>query len=297
MKQLGYKEDEIVKIINHKSVNKLKEATLLYNVKRNFTLLLKIGYTPSQIIKMTKKQPFIYALSEKSIITKINDLIQLGYTKKEVESIMKIFPILYGLNIENIKQKIESLISLGYPKEAVIKMTKKHPAIYSYNIENITKKIEDLIGLGYTKEEVLKITQQLPSIYSYSIENIKQKMEELIELGYTKEEVLYITIEMPSIYGCNMENLKKKIEYFKEIGLGEMIIKTPKNLMQSLDLTYARYEYLKTKEIEKWEQYHNRLFYNSKLFKKRYGITKEELLEKYKYSSAAKKEKVLQLEI
>ena len=176
------------------------------------------------------------------------------------------------------------MITLGYTKEEVVKMTKTLPAIYGYSIENMKQKIEDMITLGYTKEEIIKMTKSLPAIYSYSIENMKQKIEDIISLGYTKEEVIKMTKILPAIYGFSIENMKQKIDFYDSIDMHELAVINPKQLMQSVNLSYARYSFYKDRGIDIDMNNYRKLFVGQKRFEKAYGITKKELLEKYDYN-------------
>ena len=53
--------------------------------------------------------------------------------------------------------------------------------------------------------------------------------------------------------------------------------------MQSMKLSYARYMFFKERNINIDETNSERLFIIQKLFEKKYGITKQELLERYPY--------------
>ena len=53
--------------------------------------------------------------------------------------------------------------------------------------------------------------------------------------------------------------------------------------MQGVDLTYARFEFLKEKGLTQTEEDYYLLFQDNKYFEKRFSITKQELLEKYSY--------------
>ena len=163
-------------------------------------------------------------------------------------------------------------------------MTKSLPAIYSYSIENMKQKIEDIISLGYTKEEVIKMTKILPAIYGLSIESMKQKIEDIISLGYTKEEVIKMTKILPSIYGFSIENMKQKIDFYDSIDMHELAVINPKQLMQSVNLSYARYSFYKDRGIDIDMNNYGKLFVGQKNFEKAYRITKKELLEKYDYN-------------
>ena len=214
-------------------------------------------------------------------------LKEIGYTNYDIEKILTTYPICNLKEetlLKNIKKNYEYFIVIGYTQEEVLKMTKSFPVIYGLSIENIKQKIEDLESLGYSHEEVLKMTKIHSIIYGLSIENIKQKIEDLESLGYGHEEVLKMTKSLPSIYNFSIENIKNKIEYLKEIGLEDIIINDSKQLMQSVDLTYARYELLKEKGIDITIENYIKLFINNKRFEKQYGITKQEILEKYNYN-------------
>ena len=247
--KLGYTEEDYEIIRNNYAVNQIKDEALIKRLKDNFSFLLKMGYTKEEVIKMTKSLPSIYSYS-----------------------------------IENMKQKIEDMITLGYTKEEVIKMTKNSPSIYSYSIETIKQKIEDMITLGYTKEEVVKMTKGIPIIYSLSIENMRQKIEDIISLGYTKEEVIKMTKSLPSIYSLSIESIKQKIDFYDSIDMHELAVINPKQLMQSVNLSYARYSFYKDRGIDIDMNNYGKLFVGQKKFEKTYGITKKELLEKYDYN-------------
>ena len=246
--KLGYGENEYVEIVNTYPIINIKPETLMRRVKENYDFLMLLGYSKEEVIKMTKSLPSIYSYS-----------------------------------IENIKQKIEDMEELGYSREEVIKMTKNLPAIYGYSIENIKQKIEDMEELGYSRKEVIKMTKNLPAIYSYSIRNIKQKIKDMEGLGYSRKEVVKMTKSLPQIYGLSIENIKQKIGFYDSIGLHFLAIVAPRNLMQSIKLSYARYMFFKEKGIVIDETSYRKLFVGQKQFEKKYGLTKNEILQKYPY--------------
>ena len=175
------------------------------------------------------------------------------------------------------------LLDLGYTKENIIKMAKSLPAIYSYSIENINKKIFDMIGLGYTREEVIKMTKSSPTIYNLSIENMNIKINDMIDMGYTRAEVLNMTKSLPTIYGLSIENIREKIEFYDSINMHELAVDDPKQLMQSVALSYARYNFYLSIGIEINMVNYKKLFICNKKFEKSYDKTKQEILEEYNY--------------
>ena len=59
-----------------------------------------------------------------------------------------------------------------------------------------------------------------------------------------------MTKSLPSLYSYSEENIKLKVEYLRKINLEFIVKEDSKNLMQSIALTYARYEYFKNERNE-----------------------------------------------
>ena len=181
----------------------------------------------------------------------------------------------------------EEFIKLGYTEEDY-EIIRNNYAVNQIKDETLIKKLKDnfafLLKMGYTKEEVIKMTKSSPQIYSYSIENMKQKIEDIISLGYTKEEVIKMTKSLPQIYGLSIESMKQKIDFYDSIDMHELAVINPKQLMQSVNLSYARYSFYKDRGIDIDMNNYRKLFDGQKRFEKAYGITKKELLEKYDYN-------------
>lgn len=191
-------------------------------------------------------------------------------------------------------------LELGYSEKEYVKIVNTYPII-NMKPETLKKRVKEnydfLISLGYSKKEIIKMTKRVSAIYGYSIENIKQKIEDIEALGYSREEVIKMTKNFPSIYGFSIENIKQKIEFYNSIGLHSLAIVAPKNLMQSTKLSYARYMFFKEKGIVIDETSYRKLFVGQKQFEKQYGLTKNEILQKYPYeewqasANEAKREK------
>ena len=181
----------------------------------------------------------------------------------------------------------EEFIKLGYTEDDYNEIRNSY-ALMNIKDATISIHLKDIftffLECGYTKEEVIKMTKALPSIYGYSIENMKQKIADIIELGYTKEEVIKMTKALPAIYGYSIENIKQKIDFYNLIGMHELAVVDAKKLMQSTNLSYARYSFYIDLGINVDMNNYRKLFINQKQFEKNYGITKEELLERYDYN-------------
>ena len=92
-----------------------------------------------------------------------------------------------------------------------------------------------------------------------------------------------MTLELPALFGYSIENIANKINYYREIGFEFYVIEYPKFLMQSVELSYARYNYFKNNNIE--IKNHRYLFYGESIFKKQFSVTKQELLQMYPYKN------------
>jgi len=255
LKKYGYTDIQAKKIISNPTLDRMSNEKLLHSIEEKYLFLKSLEYTDEQIIKMIVSYPTIYSYS-----------------------------------IHNMKSKIEDMKSLGYDKKDILKMLLFFPNLFGYGMANMRQKIDDMESLGYTKKEILRMTTFSPVIYGYSTDNIKNKINDIESLGYTRGEVIKITVNLPSIFGYSTENIREKILYLREIGLEDVVVLDPKKIMQSVDLTYARYRYL-TEELGLTLDMLNYryLFEGEKSFVRKFKISKGELLEKYNYENEVRK--------
>ena len=189
----------------------------------------------------------------------------------------------------------EEFIILGYTKDDYDAIRNSYP-ISSIKDETLIEKVRDnysfLLKLGYKREEIIKITKSLPEIYGYSTRTIEQKMKDMISLGYTRKEVINMTKDLPAIYGYSKKNMKQKKDFYDSIGLHELVSVDPKQLIQSVNLSYARYCFYKDKGIDIDMNNYRKLFVREDQFEKSNGITKQELIEKYDYDKYEEQRKM-----
>lgn len=149
---------------------------------------------------------------------------------------------------------------------------------------------ELLKNLGYDDDVIVKILEwynnSLPETLNYYIE---KTFNYFIKKGYTKDEIIKMTKTLPALFCLSEENIEEKLNFYNDINLSLIAINDTKKLMQSVELSYARYMYFEERGITIDESNYIRLFYNNKKFTKQYGITKEELFEKYKYDDEKRK--------
>ena len=131
------------------------------------------------------------------------------------------------------------------------------------------------------------MTKILPSLFSYSIDNISKKIEDMVSLGYSRKQVLEMTLKFPGIYSSTIENICEKKEFYDYLGIGNIIVLDPKKLMQSVELSYARYMYYQSIGVVITSSNYSKLFIGQKLFEKRYGKNNSELIDEFNYDSDA----------
>lgn len=196
------------------------------------------------------------------------------------------YKILNDMGYSN--DKIEILLSLGYSIENILKINRKTNIIATYSNKSIIDKFNYLLSLGFSESEVVSITTICPQIYCYKQNSIKAKIDSLTSFGYTYEEVKIMIINYPAILNISLEYIKEKIEFYNSIGLHDILIKDTSHLITSLSLVYARYMFLKEKEITIDEKNYRRLFICGKQFQKKYNISNEELINKHPYKNNRK---------
>lgn len=288
MLSLGYSKEIIDKTKSIYPLCNLKEETLLNNIKEKLNFLQELGFNDLEIKRIFKIFPQFLSVSNKKLNEKIEYLISLGFTKEEVLKIFKKTPSILSLKEEFIIKKINTLMFLGHTKQNIIKMITTLPIILIKSIDSYFSIIKHLISLGFTEEETIKILSTVPSLYANSNAYIESKFNDIINLGYTKEETLNMVKKYPAILTLKLENIKDKKEFYESIGISNFIIIDTKNLMQSLDLTYARYQYYQSKNIEINMTNYKLLFVGSKYFLKKYGLSNETILKKYNYQESKK---------
>lgn len=249
LQDYGYSDDQIEKILEHKKLNTLKDESLFKIIPRTIRCLESLGFNSNQIIKITSSLPPIFGHSE-----------------------------------ENLRAKVDDMESLGYTRKQIIRMASNFASIFTYGIGTMKKRIEDIEALGYRRRQVLGMTLDLPSLYGRCIENISSKISEIEALGYTREEVLRMTVILPSLFSYSIENIKEKLDLARSIGIESAIIENPRNLMQSADLTYARFRFLMEECDISGLDLSQVIFRNALQFQSKFKITKKELLDTYSYS-------------
>lgn len=252
--RLGYTKEQFKKIMSDYRIKNVDGNIIIKNVTEDFNWFIVKGLNEKQIIKITTDSPCIFAFEQ-----------------------------------SNLEEKYKNLISLGYTANDIKEMTLKHSYIYNISIKNLNNKIKEIEKLGFNKQEVLEIIKKFPTTANLGKENISEKIYCLLELGYDIETIKKLVLSFPQIFSVKIENILPKINFYEGIGIMDTIISHPKNLMQSVDLSYARYKFFEAQGIKITAANSKKLFVENKQFERQYKITKQSLLDNYSY----KKEKGL----
>lgn len=287
LSDFGFNKSQINHVLNSYSIYKSNKFTIYNLINSNNEWFISHGFSKQEIIKMVTIVPSIYAFSSSKIETKYNYFISFGYTEEQTHKIFSRTPQIIGLSIENIKEKLSYLFSLGYTKKQIIKITYLLPPIIGYSIENIESKINNYNKLGIPKEDIIKMSLMFSGFYSISEDNVNNKIKDLINLGFTYEQVIKMIKLFPAILSLSIETIKEKIDFYRELNILDFIIENPKCLMQSVNLSYARYMfYLMEKNDVINSNTSRRLFVGDKQFSKQFKVTKKELLKRFSYEES-----------
>lgn len=272
-------------VLNPRILSRSKEEINWY-----IDYFISKGLTKEEAIKVCLKCPILMNISALNLNTSMSNLKdKIVDDKKIIELIVKT-PRILLFSLENITDKFNWFYIKEYTKEQTSKIICKANTILTK--EFITKDGTDsdmdikykylYECFGYTKEQIIYITYSFPEYFTLSIDTIKNRISNLYRLGFDDNAVNVLFYKFPQIISFKESSLNEKYNYYFELDMLELFIKSPKYLMQRLELTDARYKYLINKGIEVNKNNCSKLFLSSKKFRESYGIDNEELLNKYK---------------
>ena len=151
------------------------------------------------------------------------------------------------------------------------------------NLETLDSKRDVLFDLGYNLDEVNYITGVNPTIYVLTEENIKSKFEFFLEKGYSSEDIRFITLKVPAVFSYSRVSLDEKIRVLQESNLGSELLNRPSYLIQGVNLSYARLRFMLDKKLTINHKAFNYLVLDNKNFLKKFGISNDEIRERYPY--------------
>lgn len=319
MVSLGYDENDVDRMRNTYPVIRCGDEYLCLAIKEIFDVLIKFGYTKSQIIKLTLARPHIFcygtdvittklnhyknllgskkmvikvtldfptllSYSLESVTDKIDGLKELGYTDEIIMKNIKVYPGLLGLSIEDtIKKMLNELKKIGFSNTSVLKITSKNMSIFGRDIQSIENAILKMESYGYTHEDVLSMITRYPSILNFSITRLDERINDMVSLGFDYNDVLKMIKINPSLFGNDMDTIRDKKVFYDSIGLFNLFVISPEDLIQGISKSYARYMYLKSIGIDilEYQDGYKMLFIGEKKFKSKYKVETADLVSMY----------------
>ena len=260
-------------------------------IKDKIKYLTTFNIDNIKVKKMCVDYPNLLLLSKNNIEDSLKYLN--SYFKdtelKENKDLIELFvknPRIVSYNENKINDKINWFGEKGYSLTDSLKVLigAKSAISLDYNLNgNMDNKYNFLLNtLGYKPEQIIYITTVYPEYYTLSNELIINRLNNLCNLGLDKNIVKIIFYKFPQIVSLKEDNINSKYELLSKLNMLNIFIEKPKYLMQSLNLTTIRYDYLINKGIKVDNTCYKKLFLSSKKFKKSYGVTNEELLNLYK---------------
>jgi len=288
------KYDSIEKIFD-KNTNKiivLNSRILSHSndfIENRMNYFKELGFKDNNIIKIFLKFYNNITISTKNIDINMRYLESKITDKTKLIAIIKKTPSLLSFSIETLKEKFNWFYQKGYTEEQTIKIICKAKTILTREFvqnnnsdSNVEKKYKYLHEeLKYTKEQIINITYLYPEYYTQSLDTIKERIKNLLRLGFDDNAVKTLFYKFPQIISFKESTMKKKYNYYLNLDMLEIFAKSPKYLMQSLDVTEARYTYLINKGLQINKYNYKKLFISDKKFKLTYGIDNESLLKLY----------------
>lgn len=260
-------------------------------IKDKIKYLTTFNIDNIKVKKMCVDYPNLLLLSKNNIEDSLRYLnsyfkdIELKENKDLIELFVK-NPRIVSYNENKINDKINWFSEKGYSLTDSLKVLTGAKSVISldYNLDgNMDNKYKFLLNtLGYKPEQIIYITTIYPEYYTLSNELIINRLNNLCNLGLDKNIVKIVFYKFPQIVSLKEDNINNKYELLSKLNMLNIFIEKPKYLMQSLNLTSIRYDYLINKGIKVDNTCYKKLFLSGKKFKKSYGVTNEELLNLYK---------------
>ena len=260
-------------------------------IKDKIKYLTTFNIDNIKVKKMCVDYPNLLLLSKNNIEDSLKYLN--SYFKdtnlKENKDLIELFiknPRIVSYNENKINDKINWFSKKGYSLTDALKVLTSAKSVISldYNLNgNMDNKYNFLLNtLGYKPEQIIYITTVYPEYYTLNNELIINRLNNLCNLGLDKNVVKIVFYKFPQIVSLKEDNINSKYELLSKLNMLNIFLEKPKYLMQSLNLTTIRYDYLINKGIKVDNTCYKKLFLSSKKFKKSYGVTNEELLDLYK---------------
>lgn len=276
---LGMSKHSIDNIFSHNcDVAYLEPKELQNNIK----FYIDNGLGKNKLASLaTHKYPLLIH-GEKDYQDVLKELAKLDINSREFVSMINSSSRFIDTNLEGFLKTLKWFVSKKFPTSILKKSLLKASQILNTSVEKLEEYYVKMDVLGFTEEEKKFIISKNTSSLTTEIEVLLDKKAKLQEYGFTDEEACYIIYSYPDYFSMGLANIEDKLAAMKESDTLENLLEHPKNLIQSAELTRARYQYILSVDRNLLKGSYWRLIYSGeKLFYNRFKCYNEEVVLKY----------------
>jgi hypothetical protein len=286
-------------------------STSVQNTNSIFRHLEDYGFTKVQIIKMVKYRPLFLSSSLGQINDCLKSMEAYGFTPEAIRGVVESNPLILGYySIERITALLQRLEDYGFSRCNIRKICGAVSVILSFKVEELNRLLIKYESLGFTSIEVRGMAERFPRILKNKVEQIDELMKRLGDYGFTPSEIIKMIEDFPrllkikvksfnefvarfhggleladyeirkmlksapSILKCTADRLTALLTIFEEVGYD--FREKPQHFMFSPKLLRGRIIVLRR---NLGCVPHNKLFTENTKFEKRFGISRDELIE------------------
>lgn len=273
--EYGVPIKKVNKILSRLGRNCSTSSTNPQDAVRSVKGLEKMGFTRSEVILLILNTPSILDIDDKVLIKKSEFFKKYCSDWNALKKSLLKCPNLFSLSIDNVLDKEQSLQDLGFRDDDIKRIFKKLPEIFTLSKENILEKVMWAKKMRLMSADDRRFFTNFPAAFGLSISKMEKNLDCLYEKGFTVDETITIVRGNPGILGYKVESLGAKLDFILNEGFRKTLLRTPMILIQSISLSKARIELLKSRGIE----IDGTLIYKgSHEFNNRFHITQEALL-------------------
>lgn len=241
-------------------------------LKSNIKFYHNCGLTDADIVKIESKHAMFLERGEDYYKDVLGKLLSIGLTLSDFGKLQKCTVRERRLVDAN---ELDRIINWSIKKDLDLykffKGITKTFTIAHIPEEALDKGFQNLLDLGFNEDEAAIIISNAPSTLTMSYANLSNKFQVPIKYGCNLEETKKIVVESKRYFTLSEDNLDSKFKIYRKWGLMQFIVKKPRNIIQSADLTDARAEYLlKYYPSLSEESYYWMVFTSEDIFKKRF---------------------------
>lgn len=277
--ELGLSEHAINNILNYNcEVAYMNPETLRNNIK----FYLDNGFSKTKFASMAASKYSLLLHGEDDYKPILNELHKLNVTTEEFLSMINTYSRFIDYSLDGLLSTVKWFTSKKFPKEIIKKSLIKVSQVLNASAEHLEEKYTQMNYLGFTEEELNYIISKNISCLTTEIEVLIEKKNKLLEIGFADEEACYIIYVYPDYFSMSINNIEEKLAAMKESNTLRNLLDNPKNLIQSAELTRARYYHFVSESSEILENPYWRILYSGeKLFYRRFKRDNKEIVAKY----------------